>query len=262
MGDPGGPGIVVTADDFGLSPAVSEGILESYRDGMTTGTTWMATFPEAAESAAQLLAEPGLDVGIHLDLTAGAPCAAPSGLGPLVAPSGAFAGLGALVRAWLIRELDPAAVAREWSAQIAARRVMRPILLFAHEPPARAHAARPPARRRCGGPTFRNPVRTRRAVQAAAALSPLRPQPTPGGLWPAVSRSTGRRRDGPGGTLPHATVPPRRFPEPRSRWSVIRGAWTTCWSSGTRCTRSAKATWHGYAAGSWPTGCGLRGGSR
>src|SRR5215510_14829464 len=60
--------LIVTADDFGLTHGVNEAIVRSYREGIVTSASLMVT-GLAFESAVVLAREnPGLDIGLHLDL--------------------------------------------------------------------------------------------------------------------------------------------------------------------------------------------------
>jgi predicted glycoside hydrolase/deacetylase ChbG (UPF0249 family) len=62
--------VVLCADDFGLSPAVCEGILELAAAGRLTATGCMLTQPEVAEFARPLLAfHDKVDIGLHLVMT-------------------------------------------------------------------------------------------------------------------------------------------------------------------------------------------------
>ena len=66
------------ADDYAMTPAVSRGILEALDAGALTATSVMTTSPWWPESAAALRPHAGkADIGVHLNLTAGAP------LGPM-----------------------------------------------------------------------------------------------------------------------------------------------------------------------------------
>ena len=58
--------IIVTADDFGLSEAVNEGIERAHRDGILTAASLMVAAPAAADAARRARAMPGLQVGLHL----------------------------------------------------------------------------------------------------------------------------------------------------------------------------------------------------
>lgn len=80
--------LIVNADDFGISKAVTLGILEAYKNGIVRSTTLMCNMP-AAEYAANIAKEnPGLGVGIHFVLTAGYPLS--EGVDSLVDESGKF----------------------------------------------------------------------------------------------------------------------------------------------------------------------------
>jgi hypothetical protein len=84
------------ADDFGLSPAVTEGILEALAAGRLTATSAMTTqghWPQAARAFRALA--PQADLGLHFNLTLGGP------LGEMkrFAPNGAFPAMNSIVPA-------------------------------------------------------------------------------------------------------------------------------------------------------------------
>jgi len=63
--------LVVSADDFGFTPDVNEGIVEAHRRGILTATTVMAN-GAAFDDAVRLAREtPSLDIGCHLVLIGG-----------------------------------------------------------------------------------------------------------------------------------------------------------------------------------------------
>ncbi len=65
--------LIINADDFGYSKAVSYGILDSHKAGILTSTTMMMN-TEATEHAVNLAKEtPTLGIGVHLVLTFGKP---------------------------------------------------------------------------------------------------------------------------------------------------------------------------------------------
>lgn len=107
-------GLIVNADDFGLSPGVSRGILRAHWEGIVTSTTFMVNFPWAAEMAGLLRRAPRLGVGLHLNLTTGAPVLPPAEVPSLVGPDGRFG--RSLVR--LLARMRPAEAEREWSGQV------------------------------------------------------------------------------------------------------------------------------------------------
>ena len=84
------------ADDFALSPAVSEGILQALAAGRLTATSAMTTqahWPQAARDFRALA--PQADLGLHFNLTLGGPL----GQMPHFAPGGSFPAMNAIVPA-------------------------------------------------------------------------------------------------------------------------------------------------------------------
>ena len=65
-------GLIVTADDFGLHPAVNEAVELAHRDGVLTAASLMVGAPAAADAVARARRLPGLRVGLHLVLADGA----------------------------------------------------------------------------------------------------------------------------------------------------------------------------------------------
>ena len=65
--------LIVNADDFGDTPAVNAAVVKAYREGVLRFASLMALRPAAAEAAALAKANPGLGVGLHLELCADAP---------------------------------------------------------------------------------------------------------------------------------------------------------------------------------------------
>jgi predicted glycoside hydrolase/deacetylase ChbG (UPF0249 family) len=63
-------GLIVNADDFGLSPGVNRGIVKAHRDGILTSTSLMVDTPFSAEAAALAADMPQLTVGLHAELSA------------------------------------------------------------------------------------------------------------------------------------------------------------------------------------------------
>jgi predicted glycoside hydrolase/deacetylase ChbG (UPF0249 family) len=104
------------ADDFGLSPAVSAGIIEAVEAGRLTATSAMSNRPDWLTSARRLdRAGHRLEVGLHLNLTLGAPLSGSTDLAPagqlpslktLIVQSGRKALPSASIRAEIALQLD------------------------------------------------------------------------------------------------------------------------------------------------------------
>ena len=81
--------LVVTADDFGLSPAVNEAVRRGYRDGILTCASLMIGAPAAADAVA-IAKSDGIPMGLHLTLVDGRPVLPPVRIPDLVNSRGAF----------------------------------------------------------------------------------------------------------------------------------------------------------------------------
>lgn len=109
--------LIVNADDYGYFDAVSRGILEAHARGIVTATGILATGEAFDAQVDRLAGHPDLDLGVHLNLTHGAPLS--EGMrGALQTPEGHFPGKFSMVGAILRGGVSLAAVEAEWRAQI------------------------------------------------------------------------------------------------------------------------------------------------
>jgi predicted glycoside hydrolase/deacetylase ChbG (UPF0249 family) len=110
-----GTAVVLCADDYGLSEGVSRGILELLESSRVSATSAMTNAPAWGSSAAALRRFAGrAGVGMHLNLTAGAP------LGPMpaLAPGGALPRLRPLTMRALTGTLPTAEIEDEIARQL------------------------------------------------------------------------------------------------------------------------------------------------
>jgi len=83
--------LIINADDFGLTPGVTRGILDAHLNGIVTSTSAMMNSPHVSESLAQAIkVAPNLGMGVHLVLTWGKPLLKPEKVPTLVDDSGNF----------------------------------------------------------------------------------------------------------------------------------------------------------------------------
>ncbi len=82
--------LVVNADDFGLTAGVSRGILDAHRRGIVTSSTVLASLPSQPELDAEAAALAALGLGLHVNLTWGAPVSPPAAVPSLVDEAGRF----------------------------------------------------------------------------------------------------------------------------------------------------------------------------
>jgi hypothetical protein len=107
--------LIVNADDFGRTRAVSAGVVRAHREGIVTATTLMVNAPDTDGAAGLARALATLDVGVHLVLTFGRPLTDASRIRSLVDAEGRFLRPNAL----LAREIDRDEALLEYRAQFA-----------------------------------------------------------------------------------------------------------------------------------------------
>lgn len=125
--------LIVNADDLGLAPGVTRGILKLARLGTVTSASALSNLPGSVD-ALRAAAAYGLDVGVHLTLSTGAPLTPPRDVPGLVGPDGRFLSAGVVTRRLMRGRAHVDVVAREWSAQIerALDQGLRPSHLDSH----------------------------------------------------------------------------------------------------------------------------------
>jgi predicted glycoside hydrolase/deacetylase ChbG (UPF0249 family) len=115
--------LVVNADDFGMSPEISRGILRAHREGVVTSTSVLGNVADLDGVRALLAEAPELGVGVHLALIGGAPVAPADTIPTLVGSDGKLPARGQdFIAAWAQRKVDPADVEREIDAQVSRMR--------------------------------------------------------------------------------------------------------------------------------------------
>ncbi len=112
--------VVINADDFGLSPGVTAGILEAHAVGTVTSTSMMVGCPGWDDAVAKGRAAASLGIGLHFNILVGRPLTAARTLTDR--RTGEFLPLGALVRRALAGWLSGDEVEGECESQIAAIR--------------------------------------------------------------------------------------------------------------------------------------------
>lgn len=112
--------LIVNADDYGLTEAVSAGILRAHRHGMVTSTSVLAVAPGFARSGRWLADEADLGVGVHLAVVGeDPPLLAASEVPTLVDRRGRFAiSWRTFLRRCVTGRVDPDDIRRELTAQV------------------------------------------------------------------------------------------------------------------------------------------------
>lgn len=111
--------LIVNADDLGWTAGVNRGIADAHRNGIVTSTSLLAN-GEAFENGVMMTGElPGLGVGVHLNLSDGAPIAPAEQVQSLLNEDGKFAGgPESLLMRLTTKSLKAKEVEKEWDAQI------------------------------------------------------------------------------------------------------------------------------------------------
>jgi hypothetical protein len=110
--------LIVSADDLGMAPPITNAIIDCHLGGIVTSTNLMANMPGAAHAARRVGETPRLDVGLHLNLTEGAPVSAPERIAKLLGPNGEFLPKELQMQRFASDERMVDQVARELEAQI------------------------------------------------------------------------------------------------------------------------------------------------
>lgn len=112
--------LIVNADDFGLTEAVNEGIVEAHQGGIVTATTLIASGAAFAHAVRLARKAPTLDVGVHLTLTEEQPVSPAREVPSLLGADGRFhPHATAFVKRYFAGQISLAEVERELDAQIA-----------------------------------------------------------------------------------------------------------------------------------------------
>ena len=109
--------LIINADDFGLSPGVSEGIMEAHNNGILTSTSiMMNTSTVISDIKKMKLACPKIGTGVHLILTQGKPVLESEKVPSLIDSKGEF--LKFHKHLFLKNFIKYDQVYEEWTAQI------------------------------------------------------------------------------------------------------------------------------------------------
>jgi predicted glycoside hydrolase/deacetylase ChbG (UPF0249 family) len=110
--------LIVTADDFGIGPATSQGVLDLAARGLVTASVLLVNSPHAG-AAVRAWRQAGcpFELGWHPCLTLDAPVLPADRVPSLVGPDGRFGGLGTLMKRLCLGWIDPRDVRAEFQAQ-------------------------------------------------------------------------------------------------------------------------------------------------
>src|SRR5688500_10676933 len=99
--------LIINADDFGLCSSVNQAIIDCYKAGNLTSTTFMVNMPGTSEAAELAKVNPGLGIGLHFCLTEGKPLTVAS---TLIDKNGNFLTREKLIKKALAQKINPSEV--------------------------------------------------------------------------------------------------------------------------------------------------------
>lgn len=111
--------LVVTADDAGLHPGMTAGVLAAHDAGIVTAVSVSPNGQAFDDAVARLRDRPGLDVGVHLTLVGEAPLSPSKVVRSLLGRDGRLLpGWPVFARRWLLGRVRPGHVETELRRQI------------------------------------------------------------------------------------------------------------------------------------------------
>lgn len=111
------PQVIINADDFGITEGVNRAVFELIETGVLSSTSVMANMPSYRDIVG---VRDRIGVGVHFNLTVGAPVTTPGNVPSLVDKKGNFPGLRELLRRAKTGNVSPQEVEAEISAQVEA----------------------------------------------------------------------------------------------------------------------------------------------
>ena len=107
--------VIINADDYGIIPPVTRGILTAWDAGAITSTTVVGNACSAEDL--RTLGHSGLPCGLHLDFVEGRPLTGKVGLEAILAGDGVFAGMYRLAWAVIRKRVGVERLRQEMQAQ-------------------------------------------------------------------------------------------------------------------------------------------------
>lgn len=111
--------LLVIADDIGIGPNTTTGILQLASQGIVSGSVLLVNSPYAEDAIRKWRQlGGGLEIGWHPDLTLDSPLASPAEVPSLVRADGTFWPLASFLKRWFLGLLEPKEIEFEWRLQL------------------------------------------------------------------------------------------------------------------------------------------------
>jgi chitin disaccharide deacetylase len=128
--------LIINADDLGIHPDINRGIVEAFRFGILTSSSFMVTTPYFKETVTEAVLTTELPVGLHLSLSYGTAITAASRIPNLVDAEGRFTRTAATLIGKMPRETalyDQIRVELDAQIAIAREHGVKPTHLDSHQ---------------------------------------------------------------------------------------------------------------------------------
>ncbi|HSX59229.1 MAG TPA: ChbG/HpnK family deacetylase [Tahibacter sp.] len=112
--------LIVNADDFGITAGVNAAVIDAFRAGCLSSATLLVNGAAAREAADLARAHPRLGIGLHFNLTLGAPSAPADAVPSLLGADGRFPSRDEIAKRALRGRLVRSELHTELKAQLAA----------------------------------------------------------------------------------------------------------------------------------------------
>ncbi len=110
--------VIICADDFGISPGVSKGILKLAENKKISATSVMVCFDGWSQEAKSLIDfQNQIDIGLHFTLTGAIPISSPQEIPSLVNSQGELASLGDFIKKCFLKNIKSQDIKREFYKQ-------------------------------------------------------------------------------------------------------------------------------------------------
>jgi predicted glycoside hydrolase/deacetylase ChbG (UPF0249 family) len=110
--------LIVNADDFGLTEGINRGIIDGFKDGIITSASLIPTMPAFEHAVKLAMANPDLDIGVHLSLTVGKPCSNSNRLSSILQQGEFIRSYVSVIRSICVNRVDIEDIKNEMSRQI------------------------------------------------------------------------------------------------------------------------------------------------
>lgn len=110
--------VIINADDFGLNKNINRGVIKVFREGLLTSASLIVNMPGFEDAVSLIRENPGLDIGIHINIIRGKPILPCAKLGSLTEGEYFLGGVSKILRMIYLKRQGLEEIEKECRAQI------------------------------------------------------------------------------------------------------------------------------------------------